>query len=157
MIDPEDFIEGFLIHAQSKAQVSAYNREYYKKNKHKWKDRSGPVFQQGKGVVRPRSQSEARVIAAEKKIARARAAAKKLPPKKRNAVLRQLISAQKKLNKLKKKAFKTKTKVTVRTAKDFPKAFPKKKSTTKITVRTAKDFPKAFPKKKTSTRRSYVR
>lgn len=43
-----------------------------------------------------------RVIVAEKKIMRARTAAKKLPPKQRNLVMRKLIAAQKKLNKFKK-------------------------------------------------------
>lgn len=132
MTEASDFIEGFLQHAQSKEDIKRYNREYYLRNrklKGRVIDRSGPVFEQGKGVVRPRPKSaaaEARVVAAEKKIRRARIAASKLPPKKRNAVMRQLVAAQKKLNNLKKR-FGTTTKVRVRGIEDFPKAFPKKK------------------------------
>lgn len=99
MIDVDDFIEGFLAHGQSKEDIKRYNREYYLRNR-KLKGRS--------------SSNEARILAAEKKIQRARAAASKLPPKKRNAVLKKLIAAQKKLNSLK-NPFRSKTKVTSRT------------------------------------------
>lgn len=101
MIDVDDFIEDFLAHGQSKEDVKRYNREYYLRNR-KLKGRN--------------SSNESRVLAAEKKIQRARAAAKKLPPKQRNAVLRKLISAQKKLNKFK-NPFRSTTKVTSRVTK----------------------------------------
>lgn len=115
MIDIDEFIQEFLEHGQTKEQIKEYNRQYYLRNKEKWKNNT--------------SGAEQRVIAAEKKIQRARAAAANLPPKKRNAVMKKLIEAQKKINNLKKKIknpFTPTTKVRVRTPEDFPKAFPKK-------------------------------
>lgn len=94
MIDVDEFIEDFLEHAYNPAK----RREYYLRTR-KLKGRKS-------------ASSESRVINAEKKIARARAAAKKLPPSRRKAVLKKLIAAQKKLNKLK-RSFRT-TKVTSR-------------------------------------------
>lgn len=127
MTHVDDFIEDFLEHKYDPVKAREYYLRTRKLKGRKTIDRSGPVFEQGKGLVRSRpasAKAEQRIIEAEKKLQRARAAASKLPAGKRKAVLRKLVAAQKKLNKLRKSL--VTTKVTVRTAKDFPKAFPKK-------------------------------
>lgn len=66
-------------------------------------DRSGPVFQQGKGVVKSKAlaaEREERVAMAQRKLDQARSQAKKLPPAKRSAVEKKIAALEKKLNKV---------------------------------------------------------